>query len=144
MRRVVLVIAACGKDAAPPDAPPLLCSATQPASPTFANVQLLFEISCTLCHARGVTLDLTAPGSYANLVSRPPPSYTDPPVDESCGMILVKPGDPASSYLYQKITVDPPCAGVGMPRTDIGTPAMLEPCAIALVHDWIAAGAPQN
>ena len=107
-------------------------------------MQRLFSSVCTTCHARGVTLDLTADVSYADLVNRPPPSYTDPPVDESCGKVLVKPGDPTGSYLYQKVTLDPPCAGVQMPRTDIGTSAPLEPCIIALIRDWIAAGAPQN
>jgi hypothetical protein len=144
MRLALVVLAGCGTSPTLPDAPPPLCTATQPAAPTFANMQLLFDDSCTVCHTHGITLDLSAGVSYANLVGKMPPSYTDPPVDESCGMVLVKPGDPAGSYLYQKVTLAPPCAGGQMPRTDIGTPAPLEACAIGLIHDWVGAGAPPD
>jgi len=115
-----------------------------PAAPTFTNVQQLFTGICTTCHTTGVALDLAAGVSYANLVGRPPPNYTQPPTDESCGGLLVKPGAPDASYLYQKVSSDHPCAGSQMPLTDIGVPSPLRPCAQLLVHDWIAAGAPND
>jgi hypothetical protein len=125
------------------DAPPF-CTDQMPAAPTFTNVQNLFTGTCTTCHGLGVELDLAAGVSYAMLVNQTPPSYADPPTDESCGKVLVSPGDPTGSYLYQKVTLDPPCAGVQMPRTDIGTSAQLIPCEQQLIHDWIAAGALDN
>lgn len=139
---LAVFLVACGTHAAPPDATPELCTDTMPLAPTFANMQRLFSGRCTTCHTSGVELDLTSAVAYANLVGRPPPSYADPPTDESCGGVLVKPGDPASSYLYQKVSLAQPCAGSQMPRTDIGTSSPLTGCLQQLVHDWIAAGAP--
>ena len=74
----------------------------------------------------------------------PAVDYTDPAVMDSCGGTLVTPGDAATSYLFIKITSDSPCAGVQMPRTDIGTSAPLPMCAQNLIHDWIEAGAPDQ
>ncbi len=143
MRWLVLLVG-CGTAPAVPDASLALCTDQMPAEPTFANMQRLFSGQCTVCHMHGVPLDLSPSVSYANLVGQAPPSYTNPPTDESCGKVLVNPGDPTGSYLYQKVTLDPPCAGGQMPRTDIGTAAPLEPCRILLIHDWIASGAPPN
>jgi hypothetical protein len=142
VRWLVLVLAACGTPL-PPDAPYAFCTDQMPRAPTFANMQALFGY-CTSCHNIGIPLDLTAGNSYANLVNKPPPSYTTPPVDESCGGVLVKPGDPAGSYLYQKLSLATPCAGIQMPNNELGMTVPLAACAQALVHDWIAAGAPEN
>ena len=134
------MIAACGKPAATSDAF-VFCTDQTPLAPAFANVQRLFTMTCTTCHTTGVELALLPGSSYANLVGRPAPSYTDPATDESCGGLLVTPGDPGASYLYQKVSNDTPCAGARMPRTDIGTAIALPACQQALIHDWIAAGA---
>jgi hypothetical protein len=103
-------------------------------------MQLLFE-GCTSCHGGTVELPLSPAVSYANLVGKPPPNYAQPPVDESCGVVLVNPGDAAGSYLFQKLTLDPPCAGSQMPLDDIGQTEPIAPCAQTLVHDWIELGA---
>ncbi len=139
---LVTSVLACGHDPArTPDALLGFCSDQTPVAPTFVNVQRLFDQACVICHAPGVELDLEPGVSYADLVGRTAPSYAQPPTDESCGGVLVTPGDPAASYLYQKLA-GTPCAGSQMPVGEIGAPAPLQPCALALIHDWIAAGAP--
>jgi len=143
-RFAVIAIAACHVTPGVPDAQADLCSDQAPLAPTFANMQRLFAGRCTTCHTAGVELDLQPDVSYANLVGRAAPNYSDPVTDESCGGTLVTPGDPAASYLYQKVSLAQPCAGAQMPRTDIGTSSPLIACAQLLVHDWIAAGAPND
>ncbi len=54
------------------------------------------------------------------------------------GLVRVQPGDAANSLLYRKISEDAPPCGTRMPQ---GL-APLSPDLIALVRDWIAAGAP--
>jgi hypothetical protein len=54
------------------------------------------------------------------------------------GLVRVVPGDPAASLLYRKISEDAPPCGSRMPQAA----APLPPALIALVRDWIAAGAP--
>jgi hypothetical protein len=146
MIRVATAIAlvACHAPPPAPDAQTDLCTDQQPLAPTFANIQRLFTGRCTTCHTAGVELDLEAGVSYGNLVGRAAPNYSDPVTDESCGGTLVVPGDPAASYLYQKLSLAQPCAGAQMPRTDIGTSSPLVACAQLAVHDWIAAGAPSD
>jgi len=53
-------------------------------------------------------------------------------------LIRVRPGDPEGSLLYRKISEDSPPCGSRMPQ---GADA-LSPELIALVREWIAAGAP--
>lgn len=80
-------------------------------------------------------VDLSPGASWQSLVSRPAP----PPDD--CGGLLVVPGDPKASYLYQKLSSPTPCYGSQMPASDFG-PAPLPSCVIDVVARWIAAGAP--
>lgn len=54
------------------------------------------------------------------------------------GLVRVRPGDPMGSLLYRKIAEDSPPCGSRMPQ---GAPP-LSPELIALVRQWIAAGAP--
>jgi cytochrome c5 len=101
----------------------------------LTTVQTIFTQNCVICHGSGYEVDLRAGHAWANLVNQPAPA------SESCGGILVVPGDPASSYLYQKLTNPHPCTGSQMPRTDV-FPDPLPSCVIALIEDWIAEGAP--
>ena len=137
------LLAACSASPVTPDAFLGFCSERSPVDPTYTNVQRLFQ-ACTSCHGTGVELPLSPAVSYANLINAVPPSYTVPPTDESCGVVLVKPGDPDGSYLYQKVALDQPCAGSRMPVSDIGAAAPLAACAQAVIHDWIAQGAQNN
>lgn len=142
---VIAALVGCGHDVnVAPDAPVGFCSDQMPLAPTFTNMQRLFTSVCVTCHTQGVELNLGAQVSYGSLVNQPPPNYADPATDESCGMILVSPGNPDGSYLFQKLSAAQPCAGSRMPLNDIGVTAPLAPCALALVHDWIAAGAPND
>jgi hypothetical protein len=141
---VAFLIACEAPVAVPQDAPPPICTDQQPAAPTFANMQRLFSDRCTNCHAADVPLVLSPSVSYANLVGRIAPNYTNPDVDETCGGLLVAPGNPDGSYLLQKLSLATPCAGVQMPRTEIGLSNPVEACGLTLVRDWIAAGAPND
>lgn len=110
-------------------------------TPSFANVQKVFDQNCIGCHCCGDSLDLTRGASYAHLVNQTIPKENG--TDETCGGTLVKPGDPAASYLYQKITLDMPCAGNRMPLNEF-TPAPLPDCEQDLIRRWILAGAPMQ
>jgi len=65
------------------------------------------------------------------------------PAAESCGGILVVPGNPDASYLYQKLSNPKPCAGERMPRTEFGSQPLPD-CVVMLVHDWIVGGASKS
>ena len=80
----------------------------------------------------GNGLVLSADVSWANLVQRAAP--------ETCGGVLVVPGDPTASYLYQKLTSAHPCSGTQMPAGEFG-PKPLPACVVEIVRDWILAGA---
>lgn len=104
-------------------------------SPPFDVVQQIFDENCTGCHGTGAVLDLSRGLSYAHIVD-----HAVPPV-ESCGGTLVVPGDPASSYVYQKLTLSHPCAGAQMPLDELFTSQPLPDCMTSIVRDWIQAGA---
>jgi hypothetical protein len=122
-----------------PDRGPTLCDryqalATSP--PSFGVVQQIFDDQCVSCHVGAGNVDLTDGRSWMNLVNQAPPA------SEACGGILVVPGDPASSYLYQKLTSTHPCSGQQMPISDLFTSIPLPACVTGIIGDWIAAGAP--
>jgi hypothetical protein len=109
--------------------------------PTFTNVQKVFDQSCIGCHCCGDPLILSAP-AYANVVNVAAPNSSRD-TNESCGGVLVKPGDPSASYLYQKISSMTPCAGQPMPLQEfLFVP--LPVCEQDLVRRWIVAGAPND
>lgn len=109
-------------------------AAGETASPPFAVIQQIFDENCTSCHSHGADVDLSPGLAWSDLVGAPAP------VTESCGGTLVVAGDPGASYLLQKISVDQPCSGMRMPRTEFA-PDPLPDCVIALVRNWIATGA---
>lgn len=104
-------------------------------SPPFDVVQQIFDDNCTTCHSAFADLDLSRGASYAHIVGHSVPAV------ESCGGTLVVPGDPASSYLYQKLTVSHPCAGSQMPLDEFFMSQPLPDCMTSIVRDWIQAGA---
>lgn len=111
----------------------------------FAAVQAIFAAAnCARCHDPAhpvvpeaptfVALPLTADAAYGALVGRP--------AHEACGGTLVTPGNPAASYLYHKLTDDPPCEGKRMPHP--GALASRPPLAdahLATIAGWIRDGA---
>ena len=109
--------------------------ADTPLAPTLASLQQnVFTPACTGCHAgrqRTAGLRLDAANSYAMLVGVP--SVEVP------GLLRVAPGNPGASYLVQKLEGN---AAVGA-RMPLGGP-FLDAATIAVVRQWIAAGAPRG
>ena len=109
--------------------------AATPLAPTLASLQQnVFTPACTGCHAgagapQGLRLD--AGNSYAMLVGVPSV--------EVRSVLRVAPGNPDASYLVQKLEGS---AAVGA-RMPLGGP-FLDAATIAVVRQWIAAGAPQS
>jgi hypothetical protein len=122
-----------------PDLGSALCArygATDGAAPTsFDVVQQIFVDNCTACHAAGAPMDLSPGVAFSNIVNHAVPSV------ESCGGVLVVPGDPTSSYLYQKLTNNHPCAGAQMPLDEFFTSAPLPGCVTEIIRAWIEGGA---
>jgi hypothetical protein len=106
-----------------------------PLAPTLASLQQnVFTPVCTGCHAGAAApqgLRLDAANSYAMLVGVP--SVEVP------GLLRVAPGNPDASYLVQKLEGR---AAVGA-RMPLGGP-FLDAATIAVVRQWIAAGAPRG
>lgn len=106
-----------------------------PLQPTFASIQAnVFTPICTACHAGASApagLRLDAGSSYALLVGV---ASAEVP-----GLQRVNPGNPADSYLVQKLEGR---AAVGA-RMPFGGP-YLDDATIAVIRQWIAAGAPQG
>jgi len=105
----------------------------------FSGIQdMIFTRSCAtaFCHdALSYTgnLDLTPEHAYAQLVNVPPDIVTA----ASAGLLRVKPGDPAQSFLLIKLNGPPPDQGSRMPLSA----APLSAEQIRLVTDWIVQGA---
>jgi hypothetical protein len=111
---------------------------------SFAPVQAILATSCARCHDPAhpvvpetltyIALNLTASGAYAALVNKN--------ATETCGGVLVTPGDPSKSYLYAKVTQDAPCDGQRMPHQGMlaRTPP-LPADQIAVFETWIRTGA---
>ena len=114
------------------------CSST-PASVSFANdVQPIFDANCVNsgCHSGAVPragLLLTAGNAHAELVGA---------ATSQCGGTLtrVTPGDPAASYLMNKLLGIGMCTGEQMPKAG----QSLSGAEISLIHGWICANAPDN
>ncbi len=104
---------------------------------SFKSVQRVFETSCALpsCHSTfarqgGLVLE-SEDVSYKSLVNHP----AEHP-QATAGLLRVKPGDPANSFLIQKLRGTGP--GDRMPQA-AGDP--LPDPIITMISDWIARGA---
>lgn len=105
------------------------------AQVSYAIVQAIFDDQCVTCHTPGADLVLQDNVSWNNLVGRAAPPA------EACGGTLVVPGDPAASYLFQKLASKSPCSGLQMPRGELGSEP-LPACVVDLISSWIQEGAP--
>ena len=114
--------------------------------PTFSSIQRdIFSATdaagraaCTGCHTNvgrtpAAGLNLADATTYAAIVNRP--SLAKP------GALFVIPGDPANSYLVQKIEGAPGIVGQRMPRT---SGPFLTDNQIFIIRRWIELGAPNN
>jgi hypothetical protein len=107
----------------------------QTLTATFASIQAnIFTPICTKCHSGPAApqgLQLDAQHSYALLVGVPS--------TESPALLRVKPGDPDSSYIVQKLEGAPGIVGARMP---FGGP-YLSQSTIDVIRQWISDGAQQ-
>jgi hypothetical protein len=137
---VLAVSAACGgSDRSPPDSPPdasgsdgsimITCSTTPVVSFRNDIVPLVGSCRGDGCHG---ALQLPS-WPYQALINVQAIDCTD-------GRVIVKPGDPANSYLVQKLAGVQMCSGVRMPK--VGTP--LSDTSMKKIEDWICQGAPNN
>ena len=132
------------------------CEPPEPViPPTFSNVnQRLFLVGCnfTSCHDSGAgydqgSLDLaTDPyGALLGVDGLGAPAQNVK--GTATGLLRVKPGDPEHSLLWIKLNlmlppkVSDPLYGESMPET---APGSAQQNVLNAVHDWIAAGAPNN
>jgi hypothetical protein len=95
------------------------------------------RLACTSCHNPQLAvinggLNLVGPAAYGALVNA---RSTGQPA-----AIRVVPGDPAASYLVQKLEGAPGIAGVRMPFT----PPYLTTGQITVIRRWIELGAANN
>jgi hypothetical protein len=131
-----LVVAACAGNGEGLDAngrPVAPGSATGPLSADFAAIQAnIFTPICSVCHAGGSApegLRLDEADSYNLLVGVPS--------TEVHSLLRVKPGDPANSYIIQKLQGHA-AVGAQMP---LGGP-YLSSDTIGFIQEWITNGAP--
>jgi mono/diheme cytochrome c family protein len=113
----------------------LAYAAAQESGLSYANdVEPVFLAECGDCHGaenpkKG--LDLSQGRGLANMLDRPS--------QEIDGTLLLKAGDPAASYLWQKLT-HAASEGKGMPRTMFGAKKLPQE-QLDLVERWIKEGA---
>ncbi len=133
-----------GSDSDIPPVPP--CTDHDPTvaptiEPTLTNVAgVVFQQSCSFnsCHGDSAAvagLNLQAPNLLAELLEHE--------VAGNVSATLVEPGDPDSSWLYQIIANCEPEGGTGN-HMPLNAPVLLDDRSVALVREWIAAGALDN
>ena len=100
----------------------------------------IFRPGCTFsaCHGSSEAGGLNLSGEDVAEVLR-----THTPTGNTT-LKLVEPGDPEQSWLYQRVATCNPVDADGAPVTHmpLNSPRLLAPEAVALLRDWIAAGAP--
>ncbi|WP_291272844.1 hypothetical protein [Geothrix sp.] len=148
------LLAACGGGGgggtpvvAAPAPPPATCpiSVAKP-NPSFAgDLVPALQSSCgaaaTSCHGGAsptghATFSGTAAEVYAQLVNVVPASAP-------AGWLRVKPGDPAHSWILEKVTKDQPGGSGYGTRMPQGAPNLCQP-TVDTLSAWISAGAPNN
>ncbi|MBW7904470.1 MAG: hypothetical protein LC135_07620 [Phycisphaerae bacterium] len=103
-----------------------------------ADIVPILTAHCAGCHSPGgfaftfITMDLRAANAYQNLVGVASV--------QASGRVRIVPGDATASYLIEKVTQDQPQVGARMPLNR----DPLSEAEIALLRDWIDAGAPNN
>lgn len=100
-----------------------------------SDIQAIFNNRCSNCHVKSggepsAGLDLDPGASWDALVNAPS--------QEQLGRLLVVPGQPLDSVMFEKINCATPNAGMRMPRGRTSLPLTEQ----ALIFDWIMLGAP--
>ena len=97
------------------------------------DIQPIFTKSCVSCHdhkSPKADLDLTDGNAYQSMVNQP--SKEEP------SLMRVKPGDPANSYLWQKLE-HTTAKGSGMPKWMFFSRHLHED-QLSLIKSWIEGG----
>lgn len=99
------------------------------------DIQAIFNNRCSNCHVKSggnpeAGLNLDPGASWDALVNAPS--------QEQLGRLLVVPGQPLASVMFEKINCATPNAGMRMPRGRAALPLSEQ----ALIYDWIMLGAP--
>ncbi len=134
-----VVVAACGGSSSSSPAAPTPSTGGGGGSTevTLSTVQSqIFSAHCTGCHggsSPSAGMSLESGNAYESLVNHAS--------GEKQGATRVSPGDPANSYLIQKLQGDPGIVGLRMPRNG---PPYLTDDQVNLVKSWIQAGAKNN
>ncbi len=100
-----------------------------------SDIQAIFNNRCSNCHVKSggdpsAGLNLDPGASWDALVNAPS--------QEELGRLLVEPGQPLASFLFEKINCETPNKGGRMPKGRVAIPLNEQ----ALIHDWIMLGAP--
>jgi hypothetical protein len=139
-RLCLLALAACaGNDRAPADASGPPADAVQIACPSSGPVSYQANITPLIGHCstgdgcHGVVVGRLLTWPYQALVNVVAADCPDK-------RVIVKPGDPSSSYLIEKLLGAGMCSGARMPLR--GTP--LSDADMATIEAWICQGAPNN
>lgn len=122
------------RDASHTDPRSAICADPAAAAPPYRLIQELFDGNCTSCHASSPMVNLSDGASWKDLVQKPAPT------PESCGGVLVVPGQPSMSYLFEKLTSATPCYGQQMPMREFESDP-LPTCVTDIVRAWIDGGA---
>lgn len=128
-----LLLGSCSSDSTGPDnGDDGNNGSDEPAEPTFANVQTIFNGSCggSGCHIDETTYGVRLDG-YDNVMESEGDQYEKK---------VVIAGEPGNSPLIDKIANSNPEHGVRMPKD--GTPLSEE--KIELIREWISEGAENN
>jgi hypothetical protein len=112
-----------------------ICTDPAASAPPYRLIQQIFDVNCTSCHASAPMVNLSAGASWNDLVQQ------SAPTPESCGGVLVVPGQPSMSYLFEKLTTATPCYGRQMPMGEFASDP-LPTCVTEIVRAWIEEGAP--
>lgn len=100
----------------------------------------VFTPRCTGCHDGSQPANGFLPGSQDLRDGKAFASLVNVTSQEQPGVVRVKPGDPAASYLIRKLEGT---AGITGQRMPLGGP-FLDAATIDQVRSWIASGAPNN
>ncbi|GLH73196.1 hypothetical protein GETHLI_16980 [Geothrix limicola] len=132
---------------APPAPSPSTCPITvAKTNPSFsADLVPAIQSSCgstaSSCHGGPSP---TGHVSYSGTASQIRASLVNvAPANAPAGWLLVKPGDPAHSWIIEKVTKDQPGGSGYGTRMPQGAPNLCQP-TVDTLSAWISAGAPDN
>jgi len=112
-----------------------------PAATTLTQIQAtVFTPICSGCHNGSQPPSGSLPGSQNLTIGNSFANLVNMASKEQPGLLRVKPGDPANSYLIQKLEGAASISGSRMP---FGGP-FLDQATIDQIKSWIASGAPNN